>query len=93
MPRHVKSAINYYKDPGDGSSHPDVTARKRSTFNQPSVDLETIIHDITGEEEKFTLDRNCFQLYLHKSKVDRFDDEELIKDVYYEEVRQILKKV
>ncbi|KAL6915493.1 hypothetical protein ACHAPO_008246 [Fusarium lateritium] len=93
MPRHVETTINYYKDPGDGSLHPDVTARKRSTFNQPSVDLKTTIHDITGEEDKYTLDKNCFQFCRHKTRLEQFQDEDLIKSVYYEEVKQLLQQV
>ncbi|KAF4461597.1 Catalyzes late reaction in the cephamycin biosynthetic pathway [Fusarium albosuccineum] len=93
VPRHVQSTINYYRDPGDGTPHPSVTARKRSTFNQPCVDQETLIRDITGEEEKFTLDKSAFQLCHHKTKMANFQDDDLIQKVYYEEVREFVQNI
>ncbi|KAL0938282.1 uncharacterized protein CTRU02_204892 [Colletotrichum truncatum] len=91
--RNIKSSINYYKDPRDGSEHAPSIAGKRSTFNQPSVDLETIITDISGNEDKYTLDSHGFQLCHHVSKEKEFTDDQRIKELYYPEVERLLYEV
>ncbi|KAF6789070.1 hypothetical protein CSOJ01_14859 [Colletotrichum sojae] len=91
-PRNVHTTINYYRDPGDGTKHAPSIAGKRSTFNQPSIDLETVITDITGSEELYTLDSHGFQLCRHTSMLKDFSDDQLIKDVYYPEVEDLVRK-
>ncbi|OBR03160.1 Catalyzes late reaction in the cephamycin biosynthetic pathway [Colletotrichum higginsianum IMI 349063] len=93
VPRHVRTTINYYRDPGDGTEHAPSIAGKRSTFNQPSIDLNTTITDITGSEHKYTLDSHGFQLCSHVSQEKTFDSEERIKQVYYTEVQQLVLKM
>lgn len=91
-PRNVHTTINYYRDPGDGTEHAPSIAGKRSTFNQPSVDLETVITDITGSEDLYTLDSHGFQLFRHASTLEDFSDDQLIKDLYYPEVEDLVRK-
>ncbi|KAF6844636.1 hypothetical protein CMUS01_00926 [Colletotrichum musicola] len=91
-PRNVHATINYYRDPGDGTEHAPSIAGKRSTFNQPSIDLETVITDITGSEDLYTLDSHGFQLYRHTSTLKDFSDDRLIKDLYYPEVEDLVRK-
>ncbi|KAH7141624.1 hypothetical protein EDB81DRAFT_843206 [Dactylonectria macrodidyma] len=55
--------------------------------------METTIHDITGEEEKYTLDNNGFQLCHHSTKLEHFDDDDRIKEVYYAEVIQSVQQI
>lgn len=92
-PRHVQTTINYYRDPGDGTEHAPSIAGKRSTFNQPSIDLDTLVTDITGSEEQYTLDSHGFQLYDHVSRMEVFDDDDRIKEEYYPEVEELVRKV
>lgn len=92
-PRNVQTTINYYKDPGDGTEHAPSIAGKRSTFNQPSIDLDTIVTDISGSEDQFTLDSHGFQLYDHVSQMKEFDNDDLIKEEYYPEVEELVRKV
>lgn len=92
-PRHVQTTINYYRDPGDGSEHAPSIAGKRSTFNQPSIDLDTVVTDITGSEDQFTLDSHGFQLVDNISRMKEFDDDDRIKEEYYPEVEQLVREV
>lgn len=92
-PRHVQTTINYYKDPGDGTEHAPSIAGKRSTFNQPSIDLDTLVTDITGSEDQYTLDSHGFQLCDHVSRVKEFDNDDRIKEEYYPEVEQLVREV
>lgn len=92
-PRHVHTTINYYKDPGNGTEHAPSMAGKRSTFNQPSVELEHVITDITGNEKDYTLDSHGFHLYDHISQEKEFDSEDRIKAIYYPEVENLVREV
>ncbi|TDZ68232.1 2-oxoglutarate-dependent dioxygenase gloE [Colletotrichum trifolii] len=90
VPRHVKTTINYYKDPGDGTKHAPSIAGMRSTFTQPSIDIETVITDITTNEDTYTLDSHGFQLFYHTSQEKDFVDDQRIRQIYYPEVEQLL---
>lgn len=92
-PRHVHTTINYYRDPGDGTEHAPSIAGKRSTFNQPSIDLETVVTDITGSEDQYTLDSHGFQLWDHVSREKIFDNDDRIKEEYYPEVEDLVREV
>ncbi|KAF3798977.1 Cytochrome P450 monooxygenase aclL [Colletotrichum gloeosporioides] len=93
VPRNVRTTINYYKDPGDGTEHAPSIAGKRSTFVHPSIDFETVVTDITGSEDKYTLDSHGFQLHRHISQEKEFIDDQRIKDLYYPEVEKLLFEV
>lgn len=92
-PHHIYTTINYYRDPGDGTEHAPSLAGKRSTFNQPSIELDTIITDISGSEDKYTLDSHGFQLCSHISQEKDFVDDRCIKEIYYPEVEKLLYRV
>jgi len=50
-----------------------------------------VIHDISGEESKYTVDSHGFQYVNHESKEKDFVDDKKIKAEYYPEVEQLLK--
>jgi hypothetical protein len=90
LPRNVHTTFNYYKDPGDGTEHAPSLAGKRATFNQPSVDLEHVVTDITGSVNNYILDSHGFQLFAHASEERDFLDDERIKAIYYPEVEKLV---
>ncbi|KAI8960793.1 hypothetical protein F5Y11DRAFT_358163 [Daldinia sp. FL1419] len=96
-PRDVLTNINYYKDPGDGSlPMPIVIADNTVKNERPHISQQTIIHDVTGEEDKYTLDSHGFQFLHHESttkSLQDFQDEEHVKNEYYPESTQLLKQV
>jgi hypothetical protein len=51
------------------------------------------IHDIRGHENEYTLDKNGFQIQPHQTQEKEFKDDAKIKDGYYKEVEELLKKV
>jgi hypothetical protein len=57
------------------------------------VHAKVIVHDISGEEDKYKLDIHGFQLLRHESKEKTFDDEERIKSAYYKECEEIYKRM
>jgi len=91
-PKHnVATELNYYQDPGDGSPPAPVYVGKADNVDRPHAAVSTTIHDISGDEEKYTLDGNGFQYVKHESKEKEFRDDEKIKAEYYPEVEQLLK--
>jgi hypothetical protein len=91
QPHHVATTLNYYKDPGDGSEpHPSYVG-KPDTYQRPSETLDVTVHDIRAHEDRYSLDKNGFQVYRHVSVEKDFVDEEQIKAQYYPETEQLLK--
>ncbi|RMZ91607.1 hypothetical protein DV736_g1165, partial [Chaetothyriales sp. CBS 134916] len=89
--RDVKTTLNYYKDPGDGSPPPPTYAGKPESYDRPTHPLEVTVHDVRGEVDKYTLDGNGFQIYSHESEEKDFLDDDKIKAEYYPETEQLLK--
>ena len=83
--------FNYYKDPGDGSPPAPSYVGKPETYERPAEARTMVVHDIRGEEDKYTLDKTGFQVYRHVSRETTFQDEEEVKKVYYPEIEDILK--
>jgi len=64
---------------------------KPNTFERPHASNSVVIHDIAGDEDKYTLDSHGFQFVKHESKEKDFLDDEKIKAEYYPETEQLLK--
>jgi hypothetical protein len=60
---------------------------------RPTVEVAVEVTDISGQEEKYTLDSHGFQIVRHESKEKSFLDEDQIKSQYYKETEQLLKDV
>lgn len=63
---------------------------------RPHVPQQLVVHDVTGEEDKYSLDSHGFQFQRHASKVTSlqdFQDDELVKAEYYPESIELLKSV
>ncbi len=88
---HVNTQLNYYKDPGDGSSPPPTYVGKPETYERPAQPFDVKVHDIRGEEKNYSLDGNGFEIYHHESVEKDFLDDDQIKANYYPETEQLLK--
>ncbi|TGJ84722.1 hypothetical protein E0Z10_g4033 [Xylaria hypoxylon] len=94
--RNVSTIINYYRDPGDGSPPMPVRISDKTVTNErPTIAKQTIVKDITGEEDKYTLDRNGFHFRRQATQLRDadFHDEELVKAKYYPEAEQLLREM
>jgi hypothetical protein len=92
-PHDVETTLNYYKPNEDGSPpHPTYIDRPE-TFDRPVEVHNVTVHDVTGQEDKFTLDGNGFQFHKHTSVEKDFVDDDQIKSQYYAETEQLLKDV
>lgn len=89
--RDVTTSFNYYKDPGDGSPPEPSYIGRPETYERPAETQTHVVHDIRGQEDKYTLDTKGFQIYRHVSQETAFADDEQIKRQYYPEIEDILK--
>ena len=89
--RDVVAEFNYYKDPGDGSPPAPSYVGKPETYERPAETGTMVVHDIRGEEDRYTLDTTGFEIYKHVSQETAFEDDEEIKKIYYPEVEELLK--
>ncbi|KAK1656705.1 amino acid permease-domain-containing protein [Colletotrichum godetiae] len=71
----------------------DGTTITKLTYDRPFQAHSVIISDLTGDEERFSLDRNGFQIYRSQSTEKQFQDDDQIKSSYYAEVEELLKDV
>jgi hypothetical protein len=91
---HVATTLNYWDDPGDGSRPtPIFIGRGRVTNKRPHLAHGFVVTDITGDEDKYSLDTHGFQYCRHESSEKEFTDEQAIRSGYYEECQQLLKDV
>ncbi|KAL8347571.1 hypothetical protein RB601_003032 [Gaeumannomyces tritici] len=98
--RHdVLADIHYYDDPGDGSAPPPVIAGSNQVINErPMAKVQTVIRDVRGEEDRYTLDSHGFQFHEHSSGYGGGDtaawrDEARVRAEYYPECEQLYKDV
>ncbi|KAK9796895.1 hypothetical protein SCARD494_03978 [Seiridium cardinale] len=88
----VDAVLNFFKPNDDGSPPAPVYVNRPETHDRPVEPHPIRIRDITGREDQFTLDNNGFQVHKHTSLEKDFLDDEKIKDEYYKETEQLLKK-
>jgi len=87
----VSTELYYYKESDDGSPPAPSYVGKPQTYLRPHVAQSVTVRDVTGDEDKYTLDSHGFQFVNHASKEKDFVDDEKIKAEYYPEVEQLLK--
>ncbi|KAI0150373.1 hypothetical protein GGR57DRAFT_504374 [Xylariaceae sp. FL1272] len=92
----VSTCINYYRDPGDGLPPEPVRISDKTVKNdRPKIAIPKIIRDVSGDEDRYTLDTNGFQFIRHETKLHEadFHDGEIVEQVYYAEATQLLKDI
>ncbi|KFY26651.1 hypothetical protein V493_03958 [Pseudogymnoascus sp. VKM F-4281 (FW-2241)] len=89
----VSTELNYYQDPGDGTPPVPYYVGQPNTYERPTTVQNVVIHDIAGDENKYTLDSHGFQYTKHESNEKEFLSDDKIKAEYYPEVEQLLKDV
>ncbi|KAG8169718.1 hypothetical protein KVR01_000463 [Diaporthe batatas] len=90
----VTTILNYWDDPGDGSKPtPIVIGKGRITNDRPHLPHGVIVSDVSGDEDRYTLDSHGFQYCRSPSKEKDFLDDSKIVTEYYPECEQLLKGV
>ncbi|KAI0647771.1 hypothetical protein C8Q79DRAFT_905871 [Trametes meyenii] len=94
-PHDVPTTLNYYAPTDEEAPYQYV---EKPPVGKPSTNIGTdphpvLVHDARGHEKDFSLDQNGFQYVQWPSVESEFDNDERIKEKYYPEVEEILKKV
>jgi hypothetical protein len=87
----VSAKLTFFVPPADGSK-PAVYAADRSR-NYTDVQHEVVIENVRGKEDQYTLDNAGFQWLNAPARHKSFKTEEEIKNEYYPESIELLKKV
>jgi glucose-6-phosphate isomerase len=82
MGHDLPTTLYYYNDESD--SNP---------YGHTGKPVKATVNDISGKEDKYTLDNDGFQLVHQVTKVTDFLDVENVKTNYYPEIEQLLKEV
>lgn len=90
-PHHVQTKLRFLKELEDGSHLTPNYVTRPESYERPSVELAVTVHDVSGHELDYTLDKNGFQYYYHESREKDFLDDEKIASEYYPETEQLLK--
>jgi len=91
-PRDVATTLNYFLPNADGSPPKPAYVGRPETYVRPTDPHPATIHDIRGSESQYSLDTTGFQIFRHESREKDFVDDAHIKEVYYPEIEDILKK-
>ncbi|MCJ1303801.1 hypothetical protein MMC08_006612 [Hypocenomyce scalaris] len=86
------TTLYYYlelKDGGVVQTYPGTAFEKR----REHVPHPIHIHDMRPARSEFTIDKAGFELVNHVSKEKDFTDEDRVKDIYYPEIVDLVKKV
>ena len=87
----VNTTLNYYLDPSQGGTsffRPGTAGNYRRKFDERDVEVA----DLRKSEKSFQLDTHGFEMRKHTSTEKDFSSEEVVKDVVYKEVAELLKK-
>jgi hypothetical protein len=90
----VTASLSFYKAPEDGSRpfnyvEQQPEGKPQRNFGEAWHDIT--IHDLRGQEQRFTMDNNAFATASNvASDEHEFNDDERIKKVYYPEVEKLL---
>lgn len=91
---HIETTLNYWNDPGDGSTPTPIFIGKGHITNErPHLAHPFIVHDVSGDEERYSLNTTGFQYCRHKSQENAFTDENAIVSTYYDECKQLLRNI
>ncbi|KAJ5414302.1 hypothetical protein N7509_000929 [Penicillium cosmopolitanum] len=88
----ASTVLNYYVDPGKDGDHSffdGTIIESRREYAEVPVQ----VMDLRRQEQRFSLDRQGFQLLMHPSIEKDFDDTARIKDVYYRECAEVLQNI
>jgi hypothetical protein len=88
------ATVNFYTPPMDGAAPwYDGTRAPPHHTNASTHPVQVDIEDLRGKEDTVTLDTAGFQFGVHESAFTDFHDEQKIRDAYYPESVELIKRV
>lgn len=90
----VTTNLQYWDDPGGGAKPtPIYIGKGRIENRRPHKSHQFLISDVSGCEDRYTLDSHGFQYCHHRSDEELFVDDEQIRSIYYPECAELVKAV
>lgn len=94
LKHHIETTLNYWDDPGNGlPPTPIYIGKGRVTNERPHLAHDFVVKDVSGEEDKYSLDSHGFQYCRRESREKDFTDEQQIREKYYEDCEKLIKDV
>ena len=87
----IVTSINYFREPDSGERI--FTAGSAGFHRRKHNTVQSVVHDIRDQEDEFKLDKQGFEFHHWKSAVTDFRNDEEVKNIYYKEVEEFVKKV
>jgi len=95
----VRGTLNYFTPPKDGSApwsniHANAeTGLKERNYEEKAYEVD--IENVRGNEDQYTLDATGFEFHRVPTKLtaDDFSNDEKVKQEYYEEQSEIIRKI
>jgi hypothetical protein len=89
----VRAEMQYYLDPplGGGGNH--VFIGTASVWRHKMDNHVVPINDMRSSKQSFTLDKQGFQIYKHKSVEKAFTNLDTVKTTVYAETAELLKQM
>ena len=95
-PHDVSTTLNYFASIDDDAPYRYIYTTPpagKAEHNLGDDPRPVVVHDARGREDEFSLDVHGFQFVRHVSAETEFVDEQRIKEVYYKEAEELLKRV
>lgn len=89
----IDTTLNFFKPTEDGSAPAPAYMDNPVTFERPPEIHKVTVRDVSGDEDRYSLDSHGFQFVQHTSEEKDFLDEDRVKDRYYKEVDTLIKDV
>lgn len=93
----VTANLSYFSPPADGSkgyininTDPATGERKQNWVREPH---DVPIENVRGKEDAYTLDTTGFQFYTEPAKHTSFENDEEVKNEYYPESIELVKRL
>lgn len=90
--KDVYSEFNYYLPPADGPSEPGTNDLELILGTKDQDTRRLHVLDVRGREDVFTLDKNGFRYVRMQSKMQEWETEDAIKELYNPELEDMLKR-
>ncbi|TDZ32448.1 Hydroxylase/desaturase asaB [Colletotrichum spinosum] len=92
---HVHTTLNYFKPLPRGQSPPTVYPFRpeKHDYSPWAEKVPVTIHDVAGDELKYSLDEHGFKFHFHRTEVTNFGDPDVVKREYFPEMETLMKQV
>ena len=93
MKKDAEAIISYWQDPGDGSQPDPENDAEIFLGHHDEENRKMHITDMRGAESTYALDINGFEVHTIPVKERDWENEEIVKTEYFDEVADLIRRV